>query len=276
MYKDYQDSAFTGRLGALYSVNDSNKVFAQVSQGFRAPDFQELFYSFGNPAHGYESIPNPNLKAEKSLSYELGWRHDVSASSTEFAVFYSQYDDFIEMKDVGYRGRIQQNQYVNIDQATIKGAELTNTLNWHELVGAPKGMTTLLSAAYTEGKDHEGNPLNSVNPWNAVVGLNYDAPSTLWGSSLKVSYTAGKKQEDITPTKNRAGQDQPVFAPGSSTVVDLTAYYIPMKDLTLRAGIFNLTDAEYYNWSDVRGRQEEDKFYTQAGRNFGISAKYDF
>ncbi len=81
---------------------------------------------------------------------------------------------------------------------------------------------------------------------------------------------------DITPSKDRSGKEQPVFAPGSSTVVDLTAYYIPMKDLTLRAGIFNLTDEEYYNWSDVRGRQEEDKFYTQAGRNFGLSAKYDF
>ncbi len=276
LYKDYQDSAFTGRLGTLYSLNESNKVFAQVSQGFRAPDFQELFYSFGNPAHGYESIPNPDLKAEKSVSYELGWRHDVSASSTEVAVFYSQYDDFIEMQNVGYRGRVKQNQYVNIDNATIKGAEISNTLNWYELAGAPKGITSLLSVAYTEGKDGEDNPLNSVNPWNAVVGLNYDAPSKVWGSSLKMVYTAAKNEKDVTPSKNRAGQEQPVFAPGSSTVVDLTAYYTPMKDLTLRAGIFNLTDQEYYNWSDVRGQQKEDKFYTQAGRNFGLSAKYDF
>lgn len=277
LYKDYSDSAVTGRLGALYTVNPSNKVFAQISQGFRAPDFQELFYSFGNPAHRYESIPNPDLKAEKSLSYEMGWRHDVAASSTEIAVFYSTYDDFIDRKKTGTTsGGISQYQNVNVDQATIKGAEISNVLNWHQLIDAPQGITTRLSAAYTEGKDGDGNGLNSVNPWNAVVGFNYDAPSEVWGSSLKVVYTAAKKQSDITPDNDFFGNPYPAFAPGSSTVVDLTAYYVPMKDLTLRAGIFNLTDEEYYNWSDVRGQKKEDKFYTQAGRNFGLSAKYDF
>ncbi|MCK6264196.1 TonB-dependent hemoglobin/transferrin/lactoferrin family receptor [Vibrio sp. ZSDE26] len=276
LYKKYSDSAVTGRLGGLYTVNQENKVFAQVSQGFRAPDFQELFYSFGNPMHGYVSVPNPDLEAEESVSYELGWRHEVAASSTEFAVFYSDYDNFIDYQMTGKSGRVAEYQYVNIDEATIKGAELGNTLDWFELTGSAEGVTTRVAAAYTEGKDGNNNPLNSVSPWSAVIGLNYDAPSNLWGSALKVTYTAKKSQSDVTPDTDFMGNPEDVFTPESSTVVDLTAYYVPMKDLTLRAGIFNVTDEEYYNWNDVRGLSEEDKFYTQAGRSFAITAKYDF
>ncbi|MGF1718427.1 TonB-dependent hemoglobin/transferrin/lactoferrin family receptor [Vibrio kyushuensis] len=276
LYKKYSDSAVTGRLGGLYTVNQENKIFAQISQGFRAPDFQELFYSFGNPMHGYASVPNPDLEAEESVSYELGWRHDVAASSTEFAIFYSDYDNFIDTDSTYASSGLLEYQYVNIDEATIKGVEVGNTLDWYELTGSAEGITTRIAAAYTEGKDGNNDALNSVNPWNAVIGLNYDAPSNVWGSSLKVTYTAKKKQSDVTPGTDRMGNTEDAFTPESSTVVDLTAYYVPMKDVTLRAGIFNATDEEYYNWSDVRGLTEEDKFYTQAGRSFAVTAKYEF
>ncbi|GLS91075.1 TonB-dependent receptor [Psychromonas marina] len=276
LYNKYSDSAVTGRLGALYSVSEHHKLFAQVSQGFRAPDFQELFYSYGNPTHGYESIPNPELEAEESISYELGWRIETEASFTEFAVYYSDYDNFIDYQFTGVSDGLYQYQYINIDKATIKGAEVSNTLDWHRLVGTPEGISTRFAAAYTEGEDGEGNALNSINPWNAVVGLNYDQPAGKWGTSLKIAYTAKKKQSDVTATTDFMGNENDMFTPDSSTVVDLTAYYVPIEDLTLRAGLFNLTDEKYYNWSDVNGLQEEDDYYTQAGRNFSITAKYLF
>lgn len=277
LYQTYSDSAVTGRLGALYNLNDQHNLFAQISQGFRAPDFQELFYSFGNPAHGYESIPNPDLKAETSISYELGWRIDTEASYTELAVYYSDYDNFIDYQLAGVSGSgVYQYQYVNIDQAKIKGAEVSNTLDWHHLVGAPQGFSTRLAAAYTEGEDGEGKALNAINPWNAVVGVSYDAPDSQWGTSLKVSYTAKKKQSDVTPSTDFMGNEKEMFTPDSATVVDLTAYYVPIKDLTLRAGLFNLTNEKYYNWSDVNGLEKEDADYTQAGRNVSLTAKYIF
>ncbi|MCV5664415.1 TonB-dependent receptor, partial [Escherichia coli] len=84
----FSDSAFTGRLGSVYKLNEQHRLFAQISQGFRVPDFQELYYSFGNPMHGYIFKPNPDLKAEDSISYEFGWRHNNDISSSEVSVFY--------------------------------------------------------------------------------------------------------------------------------------------------------------------------------------------
>ncbi|NMT19252.1 TonB-dependent receptor, partial [Vibrio parahaemolyticus] len=62
----------------------------------------------------------------------------------------------------------------------------------------------------------------------------------------------------------------------SATVVDLTAYYKPMKDITIRAGVMNLTNEEYHLWNDVRGKTELSRDKTQAERNYNISVKYEF
>ncbi|KDN27190.1 TonB-dependent receptor [Vibrio fortis] len=273
--KKFSDSAITGRLGSTYKVSDSGTIFGQVSQGFRAPSFDELFYTYDNPGHGYVNDPNPDLKSETSISYELGYRHNTKASATELAVFYSDYDDFIETVVVKKENGLTHYSNVNLDSATIKGIELSNTLLWDELVGAPEGISTHLAAAYTEGENGNGDPLNSVSPWNAVVGLNYDAPSTKWGTSLKVNYTAKKSSSDINFDDDSGGNAGQALLP-SATVVDLTAYIKPLKDLTIRGGVFNLTNEEYYRWNDVRGDDNLYKENTQAERNYGISAKYEF
>ncbi|WP_293135005.1 TonB-dependent hemoglobin/transferrin/lactoferrin family receptor [Moritella sp.] len=261
-YKDYSDSAITAKLGALYNLTDDTKIFAQVSQGFRAPDFQELYYSWSNTARHYKSQPNPDLEAETSISYETGLRGNFAAGNYEFALFYSDYDDFIDKIKYKENG-IDITTYDNLDKATIKGAEIATNLWLDNLVGAFDGTTLRLAAAYTEGEDQDGLALNSVAPWNMVVGLNYDSPSANWGTSLKTVYTAKKGLSDINATAT--GNEDQIENP-SSTVVDLTAYYKPMEDLTLRAGVYNLTDEQYWSWNDIRGLTTQDNDLSQAER----------
>ena len=266
-YKDYSDSAVTGRLGTVYKLNEENRLFVQISQGFRAPDFQELYYSYGNPMYGYVNKPNPDLEAEESISYEGGWRYNTDLVSNEISLFYSDYDNFIDNQLVSgsFMTGDAVYQSININKATIKGVELANQLSWDEFMPV-EGFSSRIAAAYTEGEDGDGNPLNSVSPWNTVVGLSYDSVNQ-WGTTVNLSYTAKKSESDID------GDYQPIDA---ATVVDITAYYKPIKDLTLRAGVFNVTDEEYYNWNDVRGLSAEDKDRTEAKRNFSLTAKYEF
>ncbi|AXY03000.1 TonB-dependent hemoglobin/transferrin/lactoferrin family receptor [Vibrio alfacsensis] len=273
-FEKFSDSAFTGRLGATYKLSQPGTIFAQVSQGFRAPSFDELYYTYDNPGHGYTNRPNPGLESEKSLSYELGYRHNTAVSATEVAFYYSDYTDFIEQTSSD-NGGLTEYTFINISEATIKGVELSNSLDLHAIASLPKGMTTRLAAAYTEGEDGDGNPLNSVNPWNAVAAVNYDSPNDLWGTSLKVNYTAKKSSSDINSDSDNGGIKDQVALP-SATVVDLTAYYKPMKDLTVRTGVMNLTNEEYHLWNDVRGETELSRDKTQAERNYNISVKYEF
>lgn len=266
-YKTYSDSAMTARLGTVYKLTEQHRLFAQISQGFRAPDFQELYYSYGNPMYGYVSKPNPDLKAEESISYEAGWRFNSGSMSNEISVFYSDYDNFIDTQIVSgnYATMDAVSQAININKATIKGVEFANQLSWDTFMPVA-GFSSRVAAAYTEGEDGDANPLNEVNPWNTVVGVSYDSVNQ-WGTTINLTYTAKKTQSDID------GDFLPIDA---ATVVDITAYYKPINDLTLRAGVFNITDEEYYNWNDVRGLSAEDKDLTQAKRNFSLTAKYEF
>ncbi|MGB2146174.1 MAG: TonB-dependent receptor, partial [Vibrio toranzoniae] len=89
------------------------------------------------------------------------------------------------------------------------------------------------------------------------------------------NYTADKSASDINFDDKSGGNAGQAELP-SATVVDLTAYYKPIKDLTIRGGVFNLTNEEYYRWNDIRGDDELYKENSQAERNYGISAKYEF
>ncbi|KOO09843.1 TonB-dependent receptor, partial [Vibrio xuii] len=151
----------------------------------------------------------------------------------EVAVFYSDYKNFIERTTTGQFMNPANPaivQYENIAKATIKGIELSNQLSWDSFMPV-SGFSSRLAAAYTEGEDGNNNPLNSVNPWNVMAGINYDSDHN-WGTSLNLNYTAAKRRSDIN------GDD--ILPLSSAMVVDMTAYYKPLKDLTLRAGLFNV------------------------------------
>jgi len=249
------------------------KIFTQVSQGFRAPDFKELYYAYSNSTYKYMSKPNPDLKAETSIAYETGLRGSFDSGNYEFAVFYTNYDNFIDTLSYKDSTGTTINTYQNLKKAKIKGAEIGSNLWLDSLIGAYEGTTLRLAAAYTEGEDQDGKALNSVAPWNAVIGFNYDSPSDNWGTSLKTVYTAKKSSSDINATDT--GTVNQIENP-SSTVLDLTAYYKPMPDLTLRVGIRNLTDEKYWAWNDVRGLTETDNDLSKAERNYSITVKYEF
>ncbi|CAM3795182.1 TonB-dependent hemoglobin/transferrin/lactoferrin family receptor [Vibrio aquimaris] len=273
-YQTSTSSALTARLGTVYSITDNSKVFAQISQGHRAPTFEELYYTYSsvNPHHSYTNLANPNLEAEDSVTYETGYRFANSYSKSEISVFYSDYSDFIDRVTIDS----STYQYQNIGKANIKGIEFSSRVMVSDVFELPDGISTRFAASYTEGEDGDKQPLNSVNPWNAVTSLDYDSPNDTWGSSIALNYYAEKKLSDINLSSDIQTQTPDQVGTPSATVIDLTAYYRPIKDLTLSAGLFNLTDRKYWKWSDVRGEDALDADNTQAGRNWAITAKYEF
>ncbi|MBL8531591.1 MAG: TonB-dependent receptor [Hyphomonadaceae bacterium] len=69
------------------------------------------------------------------------------------------------------------------------------------------------------------------------------------------------------------------FIPPAYTILDLTGYVRLSDDAVLRAGLFNVTDETYWQWSDVRGLSAASTVrdaYSHPGRNFSISVSYRF
>ena len=270
------------KLGVTYAFNDHYTWFGQYSEGFRTPTAKALYGRFENLQEGYVVEPNPNLEPEKSKSYETGLRGHFDEGSFDVAVFYNKYRDFIDEDNVTPGYDMDSFQSRNIKHATIKGVELKGQLQL-DAFGAPRGLYTKGSIAYAYGRnDDTGQPLNSVNPLTGVFGLGYDQDN--YGAL--VSWTLVKKKDRIDDTAFKAPdiQGKRFETPGFG-IVDVSAYYKVTQDVTVSAGVYNLTDKKYWLWDDVRsydGVGEASAVnpanldrLTQPGRNFAINLVWD-
>lgn len=277
------NDAITVKLGSVYHFNDELSTFAQIAQGFKAPTIEQLYYVYET---GSDFTPNPDLEAEKSLSYELGLRGQTDTAQFELVGFFNDYTDFIAHKALeskridGNGDPVPHYTLENLDSAEIKGVEFSSTILLDKAVNAINGTYLNISVAYAEGEDKQNNrPLDTVAPLTTVLGLGYDNEEYKFGGLINVTMVDGKDNwggDDDQTWIDQGGEDY-YKAPGYGKV-DLTAYYKPIEDLTLRAGLFNVFDKKYWHYSDVPMLKTEQDMesYTQPGRNWGINLDYQF
>ncbi|EPM72092.1 TonB-dependent outer membrane heme receptor, partial [Pseudomonas syringae pv. actinidiae ICMP 18804] len=233
-----------------YAFSDAYTWYGQYAEGFRTPSAKALYGRFENPTAGYVVEPNPNLEPETSKSYETGLRGRFEAGSFDIAVFYNKYRDFINEDAItpGYSELTFQSS--NIKHATMKGAEVKGRINLDSL-GAPNGLYSQASVAYVHGRNNDtGEPINSVNPLTGVIGLGYEQKD--YGSLLSWTLVKRKTRVDDSSFHSPDGTSSQFKTPGFG-ILDLAGYYKVSDDVTLNAGLYNLTDKKYWRWDDVRG-----------------------
>ena len=276
---DSRDDKLTGQLGFDWHLTEQLSLFGRYGSGFRAPAMTELYYyyehsvSFGGMNMSYIIRPNPDLAPETSTFAEGGLRWANDIISAELTVYDNHYRNFIESQvSLGSSAEYSLGEFtaMNLDKVRIKGIELRGSADLNALVN---GLRLNASFAYADGENvGDDAPLDSIAPMQLYSALEYAAPNADWGGNLSATWTAKKKAADITDSNQW-------LETGSSTVVDLTAYIEPTADLRLTAGVFNLLDKNYRQWSDIRtltNQSENLQRYSQPGRNFGVNVKYSF
>jgi len=111
------NSQFDGKTTAQAAwglqINDSLRFRASWGQGFRAPNFNELYY----PGFFGFYAGNPNLRPEESNSVELGFRWDQdSRQQWELSAFRTRVDALIAFEGLN-------SSAINISKAALDGAE---------------------------------------------------------------------------------------------------------------------------------------------------------
>jgi iron complex outermembrane receptor protein len=132
------DAQLNPRAGITYVPWVGGVLRASYGWGFRSPSIAERFTSAS--AGGILTKPNPDLKAERSTSYEIGYKQDLPAgSSIDAALFLNEYDNLVEPLIDPADGRIA---FRNITRARIIGYEIA-------LASHPWSERLSLSASYT-------------------------------------------------------------------------------------------------------------------------------
>ncbi|NHR08784.1 TonB-dependent hemoglobin/transferrin/lactoferrin family receptor [Chromobacterium haemolyticum] len=267
----FKDSAFSPKLGLSLPFADHYTGFLQFSSGFRAPPFDDANMAFTNPIQRYQVLPNPNLKSESSRGVELGLKGQWDSVDFGLTAYANRYKDFIDLADIGMINGLSAFQYQNIGEVEIKGVE--GRAAWRF---APS-WRAMASIAYTHGQNKQKNePLASITPLNATLGLRYD--QAVFGGEAMLKLASANDRLPNIAQQGRSQTSPPFKAPGYA-VLDLTAYWKPAKNTTLRAGVFNVFDQKYWKAADVRGKPSTERaldLFTQPGRNISASVEYTF
>ncbi len=166
----------TGRI-TLGRALDGARIYASIANAFKAPTFNELYY----PYYG-----DPDIKAEKSTSTELGYRR----GGLQASLYHTEIRNLIEY-DPGVGGA------VNVGKATIDGLELSyahSLLDWQVDTGLTLMSTKdedtgdrLLRRADKKLFVNFSGPL--TERMDMGVETSYTGPSMDFGSVELVSYT---------------------------------------------------------------------------------------
>ncbi|MCS6814331.1 MAG: TonB-dependent hemoglobin/transferrin/lactoferrin family receptor [Cyanobacteria bacterium] len=247
---DFSDSALSPNLGIVWQASPEITIVGRYARGFRSPLYSEInsgFTNLASPFFRYKTLSNPNLRPETSDTFELGVRGRFPQGSFSLTGFYSSYNNFIETFAAAGTTFIGGNlvnlfQSQNIGQARTYGLEFGGEYRFSP---EPHGFSLLASLGWTVGDDLIRNqPLESVDPLRAVIGLRYRAPENLWGAELITSFVADPRLRSDRPPGS--------YTPSGYTVLDLVGYYNITPLLTLNVGIFNLLNSQYFLYSDVR------------------------
>lgn len=108
----------TGLLGYGFSFADSWRATASISNAFRAPTLNDLFYPFTNFGGGFTYSGNPNLRPERSQNKEVGIHYAANGQHFDAVYFDNRISDLIAMNAAF-------NSVINVGQARIDGQELS-------------------------------------------------------------------------------------------------------------------------------------------------------
>lgn len=263
-------SDLSPRLGVLWRPSRDLQAWGQVAGGFRAPPAEDLNIGLDIPLFRTRALPNPDLESETSLGWEVGVRSNAGGAWLSLAAFWTDYEDFIVSlvplgPDPETGTLLFQSQ--NLDRARIRGLELEAGMPLGQVTPALDAFAAGISAYWAEGEDRRsGVDLDDVGPPSAVLFVDWASRSAAWEIRLSGTFARGKQRGDV--------DEQAYFRVPGHGILDLVASWRASERLTLRAGLFNLTDKTSWRWGDARRLPADDPLIpslSAPGRSISVS-----
>jgi outer membrane receptor protein involved in Fe transport len=182
------DDALCGSAGLVWELARDLHVSANIANGYRQPNAQDLF--FNGPASVGNVLGNPDLGPEKSVSYDLGMRWGPGSVAFSGNFYYSTYDDLIDAIQVPPPPGppVPTYQYVNIAEARIYGyeaeAEWRFLPQWNARGSVSSAVGDITNAEAVDslyGVQQDEAPLTSIPPLRGTFSLRWsDAQNRFW------------------------------------------------------------------------------------------------
>ena len=245
-YATRDKSAFSPKASVVYRAAPTTVLRGSVGQAFVPPTLSAMYSTWvSSSGKVYES--NPDLKPERTTSWELGAEHSLRPGTTVRATYYENYlTDLIYSSDVSATLNVKR----NAGKAEVKGVELelrqklwANITAFANFTYNHAVITQNSALPETEGKKMTYTPAQQFN-----IGVQgRDGP---WHGSIIGRYVGDvyANAENLDTVDGVYGSYDPYV------VVDAKIGYRVAKWLSASLSIDNLFDREYYQSSKAPGR----------------------
>ncbi|MCV6577487.1 MAG: TonB-dependent receptor [Cohaesibacter sp.] len=262
------DDAFIGSLGVNYTGIDNVALRGNISQGYVYPTLlQNMLGSVFSPGNVIEA--NPNLKAEKSINYEIGARFDNGVAMLDAAAFYSVAEDYIDSVSCGRFGAVcttaaASERYVNIDEATTYGLEVSGSYHLQAWSLTPYFSATLMTRDYKASGIETNN--TDIPAFTGRFGVRkyWDLDDDI--EFMSDLYIRTASERELNEPSSRDYEKHAAFTT-LNFASSLTYQFSEERSLRLNASVENIFDKSY---------TESLSSTPAAGRAFKLSGQLTF
>ena len=244
---------FSGQAQYLHKLDNTQSLYASVGQSFVLPTFSQM-YSRKQAGGISNIIGNPDLKPQKGLHYEAGWKKEETNRQYKVALFTEKIDDNISYSGTSGRWYAINEDFKNHGiEASIRGQE-DNGFTWHAGLTwqDPKSKQT---TEKTSAKRYWDRSYGRIL---LTGGVGYEKEK--WTTALNFSYLADRVQ---SPLAAHSHSVKPYL------LTSMTVKYSPNKSSDIMLAIDNLL-----NRKDIVSHTTSDYYATP--RNFILSYRYKF
>jgi hemoglobin/transferrin/lactoferrin receptor protein len=247
--------ALTGSIGLIINPNESTRIMANLSTGFRAPNIDDVGKVFDSEP-GAVVVPNPDLKSEYSLNAEIGFTKVFSKKfKIDFSGYYTNLYNAMVRRDytlngqdsIIYDGELSKVQAIqNASKAYVYG--LQGGIEWK----LPLNLTLTSRLNIMKGEEEldngEKTPLRHATPAFGITHLTYshnhfkvDLYSVYNGEVPYSKMPDSERSKDYMYAIDENGNP---YAPRWYTL-NLKSLYRINDNFIFTAGVENFTNRRY-------------------------------
>ena len=229
--KDQNYNNFSASGQWLHKMDKENNWYVNIAQSFIMPTFSQMYGSSN------QAIPSPNLKPQKGVNYELGWKQNHGAHEWRVAVFHMDIDD-----NISASWNTSKSEY------TYSNEDFRNTgLEFSGRIKAAGNMTYHWGVTWQDPKvksSEKGYWDHKYGRLQLTGGATYAAGK--WTSTLNGSYLSYRVQ---TPSQARSYNVKPyllttwntIYRPDAQQEITLT-----IRNVLDRHDIISHSASRYY------------------------------
>lgn len=222
---------FSGQFQFLHRLGAGESLYASVGQSFVLPAFSAMYNKANRP--GLTLIGDPDLKPEKGLHYEIGWKKEMEKRQYKAAVFATRIKDNISYSKGS--GENSGKSYAANEDFKNYGLELsvtekaTDTLTWHAGITLQNPRTKVNS-----------EKIGAKTYWDRKygrfilnAGLSYEKDK--WKAALQANYMADRV---LSPSSAHSFDEKPYL------LTALTVKYMPNAKQDIVLTVNNILDRD--------------------------------